>query len=72
MKRKLDEVVEDLSCFPFNANVDVITVWSDGKTVRQFKGQDKYYEKHSVGRTSPERGFRKMRAILIDIDEVFE
>ncbi|NGM81220.1 hypothetical protein G5B47_02205 [Paenibacillus sp. 7124] len=64
MRRKVSEVIAMLNVLPIDAEIDVNAVWTNGKIVRQFKGQEKYYERYN-GRTSPERGFSKMTAILI-------
>jgi hypothetical protein len=64
MKRPVSEVIAMLQALDPDAVIDVNSAWSDGKTVRQYKGQEKYYAKYG-GRTSPARGFRKMTSILI-------
>lgn len=64
MKRPVSEVIALLNALPLDAEIEVAAVWTNGKAFRQFTGQDKYYARYS-GRTSPERGYRKVNAILI-------
>ncbi|MEK4360842.1 hypothetical protein NYE48_27935 [Paenibacillus sp. FSL M7-1455] len=59
MKRKVNEMIAMLNALPLDAEIDVISVWSNGKKVRRWSGQDE----NSAWHPAPE--FRKMTAILI-------
>lgn len=56
MKRPVSEVIAMLNTLPLDAEIDVLNVWSNGRKVRQFRGQDGWDRRG---------GFRKMTAILI-------
>lgn len=64
---KLRDVVDNLTFLYGDKNVRIINVWSNGRKVRQYRGQDESSSWHP-----PSEGFRKMRAILIDIEGVSE
>lgn len=53
-----------------NAQVSrVVNVWSNGRVIRRYQGQDKSRHNYS---TSAENGYRKMVAILIEVGELNE
>lgn len=56
MKRPVNEVIAMLSALPPDAKIDVISTWSNGRKVRQYRGQDGW---------DRSAGFRKKSAILI-------
>ena len=45
---------------------NVVNVWSNGKKIRRYQGQDK--SGYTVS-TSADKGYRKMVAILIEVPE---
>lgn len=45
--------------------VSVVNVWSNGKIIRRWAGQGKDSKWHS-----PEDGYRKMRAVLVEEYEI--
>jgi hypothetical protein len=47
--------------------VNVINAWSNGNTIRRYSGQDE----NSVWR-NPSKGYRKMYAVLIEVEEASE
>lgn len=50
-----------------NAQVaSVVNVWSNGRVIRRYQGQGEGFTR------SPERGYRKMVAILIEVGDVNE
>lgn len=59
MKRKVNEVIAMLNALPLDAEIDVISVWSNGRKVRRLCGQDENSVWH------PASEFRRMTAILI-------
>lgn len=65
--RKFRDVVSDLTFLYGDKNVKIINVWSNGSKVRRLSGQDESSTWHP-----PSKGYRKMRAILIDVEEVSE
>lgn len=56
MKRPVNEVIARLSALSPDAEIDVLSAWSNGRKVRQYRGQAGWDRRS---------GFRKMSAILI-------
>lgn len=61
MKRPVNDVIGVLNELPLDATVDVLNVWSDGKKIRRWSGQDERSVWHP-----PSKGYRKMTCILIE------
>lgn len=47
--------------------VNVVTAWSNGNKIRRFQGQDENSAWHN-----PRNGYRKMYAVLIEVEEATE
>ncbi|QPK89852.1 hypothetical protein IEN91_05285 [Bacillus velezensis] len=63
MAKKLNNIINQDT----GSKLDVIntfTVWSNGTKIRRYQGQDKNSTQHH-----PDKGFKKMIAILVEIDE---
>lgn len=65
--RKFRDVGNDLTFLYGDKNVTIIDVWSNGRKVRRYCGQDESSTWHP-----PSKGYRKMRAILIDVEGASE
>lgn len=65
MKDNIKKTVEDLGLNEKVKVVNYLNVWSNGNKVRRYVGQGKGSEWHS-----PEKGYKRMVAILVDIDDL--
>ncbi|GGF88295.1 hypothetical protein [Paenibacillus abyssi] len=62
--KPVSDAIAALNRLPIDGEVVMRTVWSDGKVIRRYNGQDS--PGFFTRRTSAERGFRKMTVILIE------
>lgn len=62
--RPVSDAIAALNRLPLDEKVVMRTVWSNGKVIRRYCGQDK--PDAYVSKTAPSRGFRKMTVILIE------
>jgi hypothetical protein len=53
------------------SGVKRLTVWTNGSVIKRYQGQDKR-DPRSNYKTSPTRGFRKMTAVLYELDPVIQ
>lgn len=64
------EEIEELEKLPitevFRMRFGPITVWTNGKIIRNYVGQDKPSKLKSLKNTHPNKGFKKMMAVLLE------
>lgn len=63
MKKDVEQILDEYEISDSLEIIAVVDAWSNGKTIRRYQGQGEHSNK------SPDDGFRKMVAILVEVRE---
>ncbi|AMW62165.1 hypothetical protein PHRODO_124 [Bacillus phage Phrodo] len=64
-KDDVKAVIEELEVSDHMDIVGFVNIWSNGVKIRRYQGQDKL----NYGETSKDKGYKKMVAILVEVEE---